>query len=886
MKIKAFINGMLITVFLSSIISCKISSNIESNFSNNNISSANIQKHAVEYQDVKGIDDANESGISYWKEISIRNQAQANQNIGGEGCQWPLTLEGDSTGQYIYYGTDVGGIYRSRDYGATFEKCMTDFLALGASDFAVDPNNNSKLLALGVNGNRSSYTTGIYSSDNYGTSWKFNFHFPVRGARDTIESLAFDPSSYDESLNGSRRVYTSLLYERDSSKCDLTEETKGLYASDDGGLSWYLLNNELSDGIVKVSPKGYVYVGKLDGLYESKDKGITFNKILDAKVTGLDFYQDDLYILTDNLCENNKLVKAATIYKYNDKLIKMVSFNTNNVDLITDPSWQPFFVKSGGDTKNEYHYEGLSHELLTLKVCPTNSQKMLISYKNGYLSWKDYSNGTLYTEDGGATWHIATYTKTNEFFPLGNRTTDYYWSPTNENYIINFNNDIVSASTDGGQTFHYNSNGINGVMIGGKFNFNVNNPDIMFFASQDYAGALTVDGGNTWKYINLSKSEGEAWNAYVYAGYAASENVVYGAVAKSWSGDRYLSISYDGGKTIVNHRNDDNYKLDSGKNGRLTAQSNYISYQAPYNANILFCGNLRSTDFGLTWQKMMGVTGVYDCSSNGKLFGIDDNTSRVVTSIDDGKTWQTYVESLSLNPYAKDGLYLSDLSYDDTNDRLYIAAQWCALFVVSENGTNVKELSGNIPVAMQDESMPGPDEFNIYGDLYYARRVYSVAVDKSHPEIVYIGGSSNGYQSDSNVFRSCDMGQTFNCLTTNTTTSIIKNDVYGGGSSVCLRVNAKTGELWSATNCLGFGKITPPYETNYSEYKEISLVSDYDNILNKLYVKQNRLVKLPNLSDSSFEFEGWYYDKKFTKKVDKLISKEDITIYAKWKKKN
>lgn len=130
------------------------------------------------------------------------------------------------------------------------------------------------------------------------------------------------------------------------------------------------------------------------------------------------------------------------------------------------------------------------------------------------------------------------------------------------------------------------------------------------------------------------------------------------------------------------------------------------------------------------------------------------------------------------------------------------------------------------------------------------------------------------------------MGQTFNCLTTNTTTSIIKNDVYGGGSSVCLRVNAKTGELWSATNCLGFGKITPPYETNYSEYKEISLVSDYDNILNKLYVKENRLVKLPNLSDSSFEFEGWYYDKKFTKKVDKLISKEDITIYAKWKKKN
>lgn len=291
MKIKTFINGMLITIFLSSIASCKISSNIESN-----ILSSKIQNHSVEYQDVKGIDALNVSGISYWKEIPIRNQAQAKENGGGEGCQWPLTLEGDSTGQYIYYGTDVGGIYRSRDYGATFEKCMTDFLALGASDFAVDPNNNSKVLALGVNGNRSSYTTGIYSSDNYGISWKFNFHFPVRGARDTIESLCYDPSSYDGTLNGSRRAYTSLIYARDSSSGDLTDQTKGLYASNDGGLTWYLLNNELSDGIVKVSSKGYVYVGKLDGLYESKDKGISFNKILDARVTGLDFYHDDLYI--------------------------------------------------------------------------------------------------------------------------------------------------------------------------------------------------------------------------------------------------------------------------------------------------------------------------------------------------------------------------------------------------------------------------------------------------------------------------------------------------------------------------------------------------------------------------------------------------------------
>lgn len=92
MKNKKIINGMLLAIFLSSVASCKISSNIESDFSNNsdnNISSSNIENHTVEYQDVKGIDALNESGISYWQEIPIRNQAQADLNSGGEGCQWP-----------------------------------------------------------------------------------------------------------------------------------------------------------------------------------------------------------------------------------------------------------------------------------------------------------------------------------------------------------------------------------------------------------------------------------------------------------------------------------------------------------------------------------------------------------------------------------------------------------------------------------------------------------------------------------------------------------------------------------------------------------------------------------------------------------------------------
>lgn len=91
-----------------------------------------------------------------------------------------------SDGKYLFYGTDVGGLYRSTDNGKTWDKSMKNFTASGAptqaqigSNYcerrircvAVDPNNQDIIYAGG-----GSYTyqgdSSLYRSCDGGKTWK------------------------------------------------------------------------------------------------------------------------------------------------------------------------------------------------------------------------------------------------------------------------------------------------------------------------------------------------------------------------------------------------------------------------------------------------------------------------------------------------------------------------------------------------------------------------------------------------------------------------------------------------------------------------------------------------------------------------------------------
>lgn len=873
-------------------------------FKDNDTSTEVIQK-------VVNVDSENRSNISTWQQIPIVSQELKNKGIsGGEGGQWPLCISGDNTnGSLMFYGTDVGGVYKSENGGKSWNKTLKGLYAQGACDIEIDPNNNDRVILFGVNGNTIQCTNGIYLSNDRGKSWNFIQHFPVSGHRNVTESIAFDPSSWNQDFNGSKIIYLSLIEKFDYVPSQLNKENRGLYRSNDGGFTWTRINENLGDAIVKVDNFGNVYVANYNGLFISRDEGNNFSLIKEGNITGLDIVNNQIYFLQCQTGENN----YSAVYNIVNDEIRLISELKNgdvdqggndfgNVNMKYLP-WHESYVKEGKDTNYLFHYSNKVHQVSTIKVSPVNQDNMLmVIFNDGY--YDQYNS--LYSNDGGNTWTISSpnemknkkhsheqwYIEDYNILPHNYRKMDFYWSPINENLVFDIENDWISSSCNAGKTFLWNSNGVNGILCGGKFNFNVNNPDLMYFGSQDYNGALTTDGGKTWKYIDLYNA---SWGGFIYGGYAASENVIFGAYTTGWFNDRYLAISYDGGKTVKNYNGNPNYKISGGRkksNGqyRLNGQANFVSYQSKINENILFCGDLISKDFGLTWNRMSNVTGVFAQDERGVLFGINDNLGQVVYSTDFGQTWIVIAESADLNKYWVDNsCYISDLAYDDVNKIIYITVNWSQLFALHlENDYSLKQvvnLSDNIPEAIENQE----DIVQNLGSNYFPRRLTTVAVDPNLPEIIYVGGSSYTYRSNATTFRSCDGGKTFYILNAESERGITQG-VQGGSEPVCIRVNPKTGYLWSAGNCLGFSKINPPYETDESLNKSLYTVYLELNggkfFANKIKIFENRKLILNEYpSKKGFKFVGWYIDKSFEKKYTFDLINENIVLYAKWQKK-
>lgn len=425
-----------------------------------------------------------------------------------------------------------------------------------------------------------------------------------------------------------------------------------------------------------------------------------------------------------------------------------------------------------------------------------------------------------YTTDGGLNWNIskynAKYNFMQKYLSSMERVPNFIWSTTSEDKVWDFQNDWISSSDNGGEEFRWDANGLNAILVGGKWHFNLYNSNIIYLSSQDYNGVVSLDGGKTWKYVDLSakSTTSDKWNsAFIYGGYASDENTYFGGVSSNWTSTKYLTITHDGGKTHTAYLNNDEYALSNGKDNRLLQQRNYSSYQSIKDKNVLFCANLRSQDNGYTWTKMVdengevAITGVYTHDSKtGRLFGINDFTGWVMYSDDDGLSWNKYNKE-SVNKW-QSSPYLEDLCYDSENDKLYVAWGWTQLSVITNNGNTITNLTNNIPKMLQFDGAPTKEQI---GSNYCERRIRTVSIDPNNPNIIYAGGGSYTYQGDSSIYRSCDGGNTWNVISINGTNSIVSTDDgdYGGVEPTCINVKPDTGELWASGNCTGLSKLNP-----------------------------------------------------------------------------
>ncbi len=648
---------------------------------------------------------------------------------GGEGGQWELCVTCDSIdGSLLFTGTDVGGMFRSKDGGEHWEPCNIGLDARGCCFVCIDPINKNHLIAVGCNSGSNEYN-GIYVSYDMGDTWTHTFGGYFASYRDFRDQVAIDPSSYNEELGYCTTAYWSRINNTESKGLwGEFRECDALFKTVDGGESWSLIKEGFGDAIVKVHPKNRtLYIAHRTGFFVSKDGGESYTLTFEGKgeegIRGLD------------------VIKT---------LPDSVFINTIDGVYRSDDCGESFKFLGG-----ENFPSGVENHASWLKVSPADPDYMAVCKMS-----HDYNKKVFITHDGAKSWREMTRLNKLNFIPYNNRQSVFAWNPLDRNIMWTLGGDYTCRSTDGGYTSDWYHNGNLGILAGDRIHLNVFDPDLFYYASQDYDGCVTFDGGKTWKYVNMY---GETWGGFCYGGYAIDKNTFVCGRRAGWHDPSELYVTHDGGETVVH----------TG----LMYDTVASAYGDPRDPDVAFCGPFRTADRGYNWEKMDGCIAVTDHNhEDGTLVGLDG--SKVVISADHGITWQVVADC---------GVSLRDACVDHKNN-IYFACGNDRLFRINEGVA--ADITENMPANQFGWRVP-----------------HGLAIDKRYTNVIYVTGGGNWYMNDCCTMRSIDGGDTWQVLTRNKRNSII-NDGYGLGweaDAICCRPD--NGMIYVPGACFGFATI-------------------------------------------------------------------------------
>jgi hypothetical protein len=661
-----------------------------------------------------------------WQPLPLITQAarDAGTTIGGEEGQWPQTVAVEpNNASYMLFGIDVGGIFRSEDQGATWEPANVGNHNRGCNVFAIDPNNTTRVLTIGGS-QAGNAEFGIHLSTDSGKTWarvKSTFYQAHKKFRD---DLAYDKSSL---AHGRSQV---AYWSAEQSATGGPQ----LWKSTDGGTTWAVINRDPTYGnkSVKVSPaNGTVYLTG-DGqagnkaFYRSTDGGANFTTVYASDVLGVDV----IYSQPNNVY----LARADGIYTSTDH---GATFTRTGRTALPLP------------------------EVNRLWVSPADPHRMLLW---GRADPKDnFSHRRHYTHDGGHTWtqSVIEIDPARFFFAWPQaRHGAVAWHPTNPQRVFSNGQDAHMMSDNGGASFQWRNNGVNNFSPNGIHPFNPFHPELVATFGWDKSGAVSTDGGHTWRFTRPIPGQGypggHAWGGYFLD---RSTLVAWGKAnrhnpAFPWT----LARSTDGGATWIT-------------TAITRDEEELIVIGDPAEPNYVYAGKRRSVDRGENWTTMANVRGVITASAVAPfpLYGIGADDHEVVVSTDHGAAWQ---------PVVRVGGAITDVAYDHTRDRLYVAAA-NRLYQYALATRTLTDLTARTP-----------------DDQLGRRTLLRVCVDPVDPTIIYATNLDQRLVLDNAVVRSRDAGETWDIISRSSRFPNPQFGKDGGRSASSARVHPVTRELW------------------------------------------------------------------------------------------
>ncbi len=822
-----------------------------------------------------------EGNVTY-ERLKMTTEYTKRYGIYGDGCQWQVSLESSKSGDLMLYGLDVAGMYRSLDHGKTWEVCNNGILNRGVGMFAIDPVNSKHVLAAGL-GNRDREGYGIWRSDDMCETWNATQPISIGGERYIWDGLEFDPTSSNGSI--CTDVYYSAPYMRDRDRRmnayelpslydEIDKSKAGLYKSVDGGDTFVQISSDerFSDGILKITDSGRIFIGNQHGLFETDKDGKIVAMLLENKITDYTETVTRQIRGTDKTCQVLKCNMGVTGLDcvgnvlYAQTWDAIYRIDTEQKELTTES------ITTGGN------YPDVWAQMI--EVSPKNPNRMIFMGRDTYMNERScWDNPAFMSEDGGKTWtkcqalNASVVMGTN----MNIREKMFIMDPQNEMRVLTFGADSPMISEDGGKTF-MQANGVSNMMVGGKVHYNFYDPDLILYSAQDYIGVVSTDGGETYRRLGVNIN-GETY-ANMYGGFAADVNTYFGFASKGtdWYGTFRLVVTHEGGLTWT----DTGLDTDEGmKAYMLSSMQSYSDY------NTLFAGPYVSHDFGYTWERMNGCDMVYEGNLTGKKEMYGEKDGYVVVSYDAGRTWKKVHDKPLYTYDAKDYIdsRITAIAFDQVNNYVYALCYWRVWNPEHTEKWTDSYLYKIDAASKEFERL----EFPNYREPDWTT-ITDIAIDPNCTDVLYLGMMVGHLSCPTSFMRSIDGGKTWTVLTR------FSNDKFsydtavndGGHCVSAISVSPIDGTVTIGTSCYGFYLIDPPYDnTNLKnvtpEKHTVKYVRDGKVVETKL-LSNSRYTENLLYDEEGYTLVGWFDDAELTKPHD--FSKRtfnSMCLYAKMK---